>query len=217
MENDPVKILITYGEAIELKNAGIFEDFYQCFSHLKIPDNEDPYSLGFGLSFDRDWICQLFKKNHFKDFAVIACVMTEIILPHVNNMISPPIKPNELEQIIDIEYKHLERNFKQWLKNKEIEKIIQRFCIPTPLFYPKSKLKYGSFFFWIDYICSIRDKGYNILENEAKKGNDVCLKIALIEFGNQDNNRLSAEWEGLIKTRFPKLEFYLSKIGRAHV
>lgn len=203
--------MVTYGEAIELKNAGITDIFYNLFSPIKIPEGEDLYLIKTDFDFDRNWLSGLLKKNHFADFAVTSCVMFETIQPSLENRMSPNFKNLEdLGRYADGEIERLKNDFNLWLKKDEIERIISRFCLPTPIFYPKSKIRHQSVFFWIDYICSIRDEGYKALKNEAIKGNDLCYILVLLEFGRQDNQRLSDEWTDLIKTRFPKLEFYMS-------
>jgi len=204
--SNPVKIFVTYGEAIELKNAGIFK---KSFSQL--PKDTDPYSIGKPLKANRKWLSGIMKENHFADFAVTSCVVSEIIKPSLENRTSPNFKSLEdLGRHADGEIERLKNDFNQWLKNGEIEKIITRFCLPTPIFYPKSKIRHQSVFFWIDYIYSTIIEGYKILKNEAIKDSDICYIVALLEFGRQDNQRLSAEWTDLIKTRFPKLDFYMS-------
>jgi len=209
-KSDPVKIFVTYGEAIELKNAGIADSFYKYFSHFKIPEDQDLYLIGTGFDFDRKWLGELLKKNHFDDCIISAFIMYGTIIPAIKGLVSPPINPTNLKDIVDREFSEQKKYFNNCLKSLDIENIIKRFCLPTPLFYPKTKIKHNSFFFWVDYGCTIRDECDNILRDEAINGNDLCFQVALLEFGNQDNQRLAAEWNDLIQTRFPKLEFYLS-------
>jgi hypothetical protein len=227
IKSEPVKIFVTYGEAIELNDAGIFKTFYEFFSHFKIPEGEDPYLIGCGFDFDRKWLAELFEKDHFADFAV-----TAFIIPAIRNQVSPPIDLKDISNLFDKEYSEQMKYFKDCLKKQDIEGIIRRFCLPTQIFYSKSKIRYASFFFWLDFIYSIRDQGFEILRNvtikvgdpcfkkaikdddpcyeEFIKLGDLCFKIALLEFGNQDDERLKAEWD-LIKTKLPKPAFYQSK------
>jgi len=208
-KSDPVKIFVTYGEAIELKNAGIADSFYKYFSHFKIPEDQDLYLIETGFDFDRKWLGELLKKNHFDDSVISAFIMYDTIIPAI--MVSPPINPTNLKDIVDREFSEQKKYFNNCLKSLDIENIIERFCLPTPFFYPKTKIKNNSFFFWVDYGYTIMDEAWNMLRDEAIKGNDLCFQVALLEFGNQDNDRLSDEWNDLIQPIFPDKSFYLSK------
>jgi len=210
MNKNPVKIFVSYGEAIELRKYGISETFLKYFSRFNIGER-DPYLIGDGFDFDRKWLVELFKKNHFGTTAVNAFLMHGEIIPFAQNRIDPPMNPTDFGAHLSREYQRQSNYFSENLKTGNVENIIKRFCLPPQIFFPESQIKHPSFFLWINYLAGIQTEIYDLLQDKALNGDDLCFLIALTEFGHQDDQRLTDEWKDLIRARLPGASFYLSE------
>ena len=210
MNKNPVKIFVSYGEAIELRKYGISETFLKYFSRFNIGER-DPYLIGDGFDFDRKWLVELFKKNHFGTTAVNALLIHGEIIPFAQNRIDPPMNPTDFGAHLSREYQKQSKYFSDNLKTGNIENIIKRFCLPPQIFFHESQIKHPSFFLWINYLAGIQTEIYDLLQDKALNGDDLCFLIALTEFGHQDDQRLTDEWKDLIRARLPGASFYLSE------